>query len=203
MKSASGSGSSTSCSRGGERGARLMSRHPEVLARRDEPRRMSGIRAVALRGSLRSHLRVTRFPNGAMKEALRDRRKQSLGGAARRRRGQPRGSSGNPAQHPARRLRRRRGLAGLRSALRAALQRVHRGHRIWSRRVLPRQFHRGLFELAHPAAVLEFAGVRPRDGGDHLRHGRAGGLGGRAHRRARRDPVSHARRCCRSPFPDC
>ena len=61
-----------------------------------------------------------------------------------------------------------------------------------SRRVLPRQFRRGLFELAYPATVLEFPGVRPRHGGDHLRHGRAGGLGGRAHRRPRRDALSHA-----------
>jgi iron(III) transport system substrate-binding protein len=51
MKSASGSGNSTSCSRGGERGAHVMSRHPEVFALRGEPRRMSGpdIWAVALR----------------------------------------------------------------------------------------------------------------------------------------------------------
>ncbi len=97
-----------------------------------------------------------------------------------------------PAQCPAGRLRRHRGLVRFRSAVGAHLQRLHRRHRLRSRRVLARQFHRGLFELAHPAIVLEFIGVRRRYGADDAGHGRARRLGGRAHGRARRQPLSHA-----------
>ena len=192
MKSASGSGSSTSCSRGGEAGSPALRVPCAGLTRASTP--------------FEAFICFTGLPDEPGNDdggLLSERCQRSFGRAARAGCGQPCGSSGDPAQHPPRWLRRRRGLVGVRPAFRAPLQRLHRRHRFRSRRVLPRQFRRGLFELAYPAIVLEFPGVRARHGGHHLRHGRAGGLGGRAHRRARRVASFTRCRCCRSPFPDC
>src|SRR5262245_60961292 len=89
-------------------------------------------------------------------------------------------------------LRGDRRLAGVRAVGGAVLYRLHGGYWLRPRSSVAEEFRGGLFQLACGAAVYELADLCGRHGHRHARHGRPGGVGGGANRRAMRRALSCA-----------